>query len=557
MRQKVISITVYKVTFSAFDGTIRVSLCMYFTDATLEMKMNKIGLMLILLTISPLLFVSNTHSASILYLYHLGGKSTTSLHQAISKLLLKNGHQITAVSPIPLSENLANYTDLGVHDDLIKFSDEFSLEDGYKGTFANRKLVYEIQNENCKNIYRNVKLAKAVKNLKVDLVLLEIDGAECFLPFAAQFNVPIIGVTTSYFAFPDLDGVMGNPINPSSVPIPFSELSPQMNFFQRLQNTKDYVLHLLISWYYINEADSIVGEHLESPPIRELYDRIAVVFCNNHFSFLSKPTAPSTVDIAGIHIGNPSPLPKEIQTFIDSSPKGVIYLSLGSAAKFSGLPKHMHDSFTNVMEKLPYRVIWRHDKPEMVSNTSKNILVQKWLPQKDILAHPKVILFITHSGIFSTFEAIYFAVPMLTFPILYDQFTNAVLIKSLGAALPLELHNLNEQSLMSGINEVVQNNKYRENVKKLSNIFKDRPLNPQDTLVYWVNYVLRHKGASNLKPAGAKLPFYQHLLLDVILFLTVVIISTGYIVYSTLKTTTSLLKRLLRNKSTIRKPKTS
>ncbi|XP_065208653.1 UDP-glucosyltransferase 2-like [Planococcus citri] len=517
--------------------------------------MNQITL--ILLTILPLLFAPNTDSASILYLYHLGGKSCIYLHQTISKLLLKNGHQITAVSPIPLSENLANYTDLGVHDDLIQFSDAFSLDDGLMGTLANRKLIYGIQNENCKNIYRNVKLAKAVKNLKVDLVLLEIDSADCFLPFAAQFNVPIIGVTTPYYAYPDFDGVMGNPINPSSVPIPFSELPPQMNFFQRLQNTKDYVLHLLISWYYIYEADSIVAKHLESPPIRELYDRIALVFCNNHFSFLPKPTAPSTVDIAGIRIGDPSPLPKEIQTFIESSPKGVIYLSLGSSAKFSGLPKHMHDSFTSVMEKLPYRVIWRHDKPEMVSSTSKNILVRFWLPQKDILAHPKVILFITHSGIFSTFEAIYFGVPMLTFPILYDQFTNAALIKSLGTGLPLELRNLNEQSLTSSINEVIQNNKYRENVSKLSNIFKDRPLSPQDTLIYWVNYVLRHKGASHLKPAGAKLPFYQYLLLDVILFLTVVTISICYIIYWTLKTTTSLLKRLFCNKSTIRKPKTS
>ena len=35
-----------------------------------------------------------------------------------------------------------------------------------------------------------------------------------------------------------------------------------------------------------------------------------------------------------------------------------------------------------------------------------NIMLSKWLPQQDILAHPKLKLFITHGGQSSTQEAL-------------------------------------------------------------------------------------------------------------------------------------------------------
>jgi hypothetical protein len=39
-----------------------------------------------------------------------------------------------------------------------------------------------------------------------------------------------------------------------------------------------------------------------------------------------------------------------------------------------------------------------------------------------------------------------------------------------------------------------------------------------DTATYWVEYVIRHKGAPHLRVAGLDLPWYQYHLLDVIAF---------------------------------------
>ena len=74
--------------------------------------------------------------------------------------------------------------------------------------------------------------------------------------------------------------------------------------------------------------------------------------------------------------------------------------------------------------------------------------------------------------------------------------------------------------------------RYRRNAADLSTRFRDRPMSPQDTAVYWTEYVIRHKGAPHLKTAAVHMPWHEYLLLDVIAFLFLVIVGTLFAVYS-------------------------
>jgi len=73
-----------------------------------------------------------------------------------------------------------------------------------------------------------------------------------------------------------------------------------------------------------------------------------------------------------------------------------------------------------------------------------------------------------------------------------------------------------------------------ENVKTASKIFKDRHMSPASLVVYWTEYVLRHKGAPHLTSYAMNLSWYQYYLLDVIAVMLLLIAFTVYIAYKTL-----------------------
>lgn len=106
---------------------------------------------------------------------------------------------------------------------------------------------------------------------------------------------------------------------------------------------------------------------------------------------------PGIVHYGGAYIKSPKPLTPVLQNYIDNSEHGVVIFSLGSHMQSSKLPKEKIDAFVNVFKKLKQRVIWKFEDESY--EVPSNVLIQKWLPQTDILAHPNVKLFITHGGI--------------------------------------------------------------------------------------------------------------------------------------------------------------
>lgn len=69
--------------------------------------------------------------------------------------------------------------------------------------------------------------------------------------------------------------------------------------------------------------------------------------------------------------------------------------------------------------------------------------------------------------------------------------------------------------------------RYHENAERASKIFKERPISPLNTAIFWLEYILRHSGAPQIRPLSADMPLYQYLLLDVIVFfstITVIIV---------------------------------
>lgn len=76
------------------------------------------------------------------------------------------------------------------------------------------------------------------------------------------------------------------------------------------------------------------------------------------------------------------------------------------------------------------------------------------------LVHPNVKLFISHGGLSGIYEAIDARVPILGFPLFYDQPRNIGFLVRHGLALSMDLLSVNNQSLWKNVQELIYNEKY-------------------------------------------------------------------------------------------------
>lgn len=68
-------------------------------------------------------------------------------------------------------------------------------------------------------------------------------------------------------------------------------------------------------------------------------------------------------------------------------------------------------------------------------------------------------------------------------------------------------------------------------MEQLSHRFKDEPKSPAELVVYWTEYVLRHKKATFVRSVTADMAWYQYLLLDVFAFVVIVSVFTVAFMY--------------------------
>lgn len=159
-----------------------------------------------------------------------------------------------------------------------------------------------------------------------------------------------------------------------------------------------------------------------------------------------------------------------------------------------------------------------------------NTLIVDWMPQKDLLGHPQTKVFVAHGGTNGVQEAIYHGVPVLGIPLFFDQYDNLLRLQERGAGKIIQLSDVNGHSFEQGITEVLHKDSYRQNMQRLSRLHRDQPMAPMDQAVFWVEYVMRHKGAPHLRTEAYQMPWYSYYCLDVLLLLltalTVLLLST-------------------------------
>ncbi|CAG7697011.1 unnamed protein product [Allacma fusca] len=216
------------------------------------------------------------------------------------------------------------------------------------------------------------------------------------------------------------------------------------------------------------------------------------------------------------------PLSGEYKAIMDNATDGVVLIAFGSLINLAKLPPEIKSSFLNMMRQFPKILfIWRWDGPEP-EDKPENLIISKWLPQFQILGHPNLRAFISHAGLNSLSEATYHGVPVILIPLFVDQDYNAYRIEATEIGIRLEMRTLNSKILITSLNQVLNNPKYSTNMKAMSALFRDRPMSPIETGVYWTEFILRHNNTRHLKPIQ-NLTFFQRRFFDGALILILVV----------------------------------
>ncbi|XP_027018428.1 UDP-glucuronosyltransferase [Tachysurus fulvidraco] len=384
-----------------------------------------------------------------------------------------------------------------------------------------------MQVKGCESLLYDEALMQELREKRFDLML-----TDPFLPcgpiISEAFSLPVVYFLRGLPCGLDLDATQC-PSPPSYVPRLFTDNTDVMTFSQRVKNVLMTGLEGILCKVIYSSFDELTSRYLKKDvSYRDVLAHAAIWLNRFDFTFEHpRPGMPNMVTIGGINCANRKPLPADLEEFVDGSgDHGFIVFTLGTFV--SELPESKTQEFFKAFRQIPQRVLWRYigvipkDVPE-------NVKLLKWLPQNDLLAHPKAKVFITHGGSHGIYEGICNAVPMVMIPLFGDQRDNVNRMVVRGVAERLNMYDLITENLLIAIRKVLNDKSYKEKITKLSMIHKDRPIEPLDLAAFWSEFVMRHGGAQHLSPAAQQLNWVQYHSLDVFGFLLLVLTTVVFI----------------------------
>ncbi len=217
--------------------------------------------------------------------------------------------------------------------------------------------------------------------------------------------------------------------------------------------------------------------------------------------------------------------------FFLSSHTGVILVSFGSLVH--QLPDHIIEKMLHTLSHYDhYEVIFKYGGP--VKAVPENIHIVKWMQQNDLLAHPKMKLFINHGGMNSVMESIYHRVPMIVFPFAFDQLTIASYVQAQKFGKVMDIAAFTEEELIDNIEDILTNTEYVNNVKEAGDVIREMKTNNVSNPVFWIDHVIKY-GTKYVRSKAYDLPTYQYLMLDVLAVLVLVFVVVTILMISVVK----------------------
>ncbi|KAL0979600.1 hypothetical protein UPYG_G00187110 [Umbra pygmaea] len=458
--------------------------------------------------------------------------------------LHSRGHNITVIRPSTtwyIKEKSPHYSSITIYQTDTKFEEKFfsSLliqllqvqREG--GGFWSRlslefelvKRFYELHMDFVKMItmiFEDAKLMQSFQAAKFDLLLTDpAFGGGVFL--AHRLGLPLVFNARWTVQGDGHFAIAPSPL--SYVPLPGAMLTDKMTFQERVKNVL-FSIFARFQIAYVADANYIPFVHRYFGPdvhYMTLFQAADIWLMRNDFTFeFPRPTMPNVVYMGGFQCKPSKPLPQDMEDFVQSSGEhGVIVMSLGTLV--GQLPEDIVEEIAAAFAQLPQKVVWRHTgkRPTTLGN---NTLLVDWLPQNDFLGHHKTRAFVAHGGTNGVQEAIYHGVPIVGLPLIFDQHDNLNRMRVKGVAKIVDITTIDRDIFLEAVKTVLHEPSYRDKMQTLSRLHRDQPIKPLDSAIFWIEFVIRNKGAAHLRTESYKMSWFSYHSIDVIVTLFAIVL---------------------------------
>ncbi|PIC24256.1 hypothetical protein B9Z55_017663 [Caenorhabditis nigoni] len=370
----------------------------------------------------------------------------------------------------------------------------------------------------CASFLRNKDVYEAMKSRNFDVGIYE-PLSVCGLGFMHAVGIrKTISATSNVFTDFVLN-VIGEPLDLSQVPAQLSKFGEEMSLSERVYNYQisKALENVFIQWF--ESETKIYQEHFDVPHWKELMLDSSFHFVNS-IPYLDFPrtVTQKTVPIGGISIDleflKSQKLTKEWSDVLDIRKHNML-ISFGSVVRSQDMPIKWRNGLLEAIRSEPnVTFIWKYESDDVSwAEGVPNIHFSKWVPQTALLNDPRLSAFLTHGGLGSTNELAFLGKPALVVPIFVDQYRNAHMLARHGRAKVFRKDDL--EHVKAAVHDILFNESYLENSKKLSEILNNQPTHPKDQVVKYVEFAGKFGPFPKMNSCGRDLGFIQKNLIDV------------------------------------------
>ncbi|KAH8357059.1 hypothetical protein KR200_009485 [Drosophila serrata] len=502
----------------------------------------------------PLLFLSllvvSSNCLHILGLFSHPAMSHFKFFQPIMRGLAEAGHSVDVISPFRDEKPPKGYKDyllpsasltdaihlevatLCIHFIMNNLQELFLPQDfehpfSFLAHYVEFIILYNMGKEACNTTLNSQALDEILKHPPgyYDVIMIEQFNTDCIMSVAHVLQAPVIGLSSCALA-PWHYERLGLPLIPSYISALFQGKSQEMSLAGRLGNWINvHSLNMLYKILNVPAGNALIRQRFgpDVPSTEELVRNTSLMLINQHYSMSGpKPLPPNVIEVGGVHITPPKPLPADLQELLDKAAQGVILFSFGSQLKLSSLSESRRDGIVRALGRLEQQVILKWEN-ETLPNKPRNLHIRKWLPQRDIMAHPNVRVFISHGGLMGTTEAVACGVPIVGVPIYGDQSLNVEALVQRGMAVRLAFKELDEESLYEAVTKALDPT-FKLRAKEVASAHNSRVQEPLETAIWWVEHVAETRGAPLTQPSAVYLSRFVYHSLDVYLVVALILL---------------------------------